>query len=125
MIPGPIIFYQISPQVDRTVGVAGLRELTSFNHLFWVRTRRDLTDNHIWFSVWHRPPRSHFSRVQRLTCCLCLLFTAMMCSILFYQQGGTPTRVRVLQSLGHHQPKHLWRRSATCTRNWWWQVVVV
>ena len=65
--------------------MAGTKELTNFNHLFWKKTRKNLTDSHIWFSVVNRPRTSRFTRVQRLTCCLCLLFTSMMASILFYK----------------------------------------
>ena len=67
--------------------MAGKEELTSFHHLFWTKTQKNLTDGHIWFSIFHRPPRSRFTRVQRLTCCLALLFTSMMANILFYQSG--------------------------------------
>ena len=70
------------------VPIAGMEELTSFNHLFWSKTRKNLTDGHIWFSVFHRPPTSRFTRVQRVTCCIALLFSSMLASIAFYKADG-------------------------------------
>lgn len=75
-------------QIDRVIPVAGKEEMTSFNHLFWSKTRRNLSDGHIWFSVLSRPPRSTFTRVQRLTCCLSLLFCTMATNIMFYKADG-------------------------------------
>ncbi|XP_074648069.1 polycystin-1-like protein 2 isoform X2 [Tubulanus polymorphus] len=71
-------------QIDRVIPVAGSDELTSFNHLFALKARKNLTDDHLWFSVITRPPRSKFTRVQRLTSILSLLFTSMMASIMFF-----------------------------------------
>ena len=76
-------------QIDRVIPVAGKEELTSFHHLFWTKTQKNMTDGHIWFSVFNRPPRSRFTRVQRLTCCLALLFTSMMANIMFYQSNDS------------------------------------
>ena len=78
-------------QIDRVIPVAGKEELTSFHHLFWTKTQKNMTDGHIWFSVFNRPPRSRFTRVQRLTCCLALLFSSMMANILFYQSADVTT----------------------------------
>ena len=73
-------------QIERVVPVAGRSELTSFGHLFYSKTRRNLSDGHIWFSIFTRPVKSKFTRVQRTTCCLSLLFCTMMANILFYNQ---------------------------------------
>ena len=82
-------------QIDRLIPVAGKEELTNFNHLFWKKTRKNLTDGHIWFSVVNRPVRSRFTRVQRLTCCISLLFCSMMASIAFYgADDGLKTEVQ-------------------------------
>ena len=96
--------------------MAGKEELTNFNHLFWKKTRKNLTDGHIWFSVVNRPVRSRFTRVQRLTCCISLLFCSMMASIAFYgADDGLKTEVQsqiyisLLPFLDHlvYQPKSL------------------
>ena len=73
------------------VPVAGKAELTSFNYLFWQKTKHNLADGHLWFSIFQRPARSNFTRVQRLTCCLTLLFTTMVVSLAWYQTDTNPT----------------------------------
>nr|XP_034310453.1 uncharacterized protein LOC105340501 isoform X2 [Crassostrea gigas] len=77
--------------IDRIVPVAGKAELTSFNYLFWQKTKHNLADGHLWFSIFQRPARSNFTRVQRLTCCLTLLFTTMVVSLAWYQTDTNPS----------------------------------
>jgi len=60
-------------------------------HLFSKKGKQGMTDDHLWFSVLTRPARSRFSRVQRLSCCLCLLFTAMLANAMFYGQVDSST----------------------------------
>ncbi|XP_072168341.1 uncharacterized protein [Diadema setosum] len=71
-------------QIERVIPVAGKSELTSFGFLFYSKTRRNLSDGHLWFSVFARPARSTFTRCQRTLCCLSLLFSSMMANIFFY-----------------------------------------
>ena len=89
------VVYPIPLQIERVVPVAGSGELVNFQHLFFVKTRRNLSDSHLWFSVLQRPVRSRFTRVQRLTCCLVLLFTSMMASIMFYNKSGQQPHTKV------------------------------
>ena len=56
------------------------------DHLFSKKGKKGMSDDHLWFSVVSRPARSRFSRIQRLSCCLCLLFTAMLANAMFYGQ---------------------------------------
>lgn len=53
-----------------------------------MKTAKDFQDGHIWFSVINRPPRSTFTRVQRVSCCFSLLLCTMLTSIMFW---GIPT----------------------------------
>ncbi|KAL4239324.1 hypothetical protein ACF0H5_000141 [Mactra antiquata] len=75
-------------QVDRVIPIAGKNEMTEFSHLFAARATKNLSDGHLWFSVVARPPQSRFTRCQRVSCCLCLLFTSMLANAMFY---GTET----------------------------------
>jgi len=68
--------------------VATEKETTDFNYLFTSHSRRQLADNHIWFSVYARPPDSTFTRCQRLSVVMSLLFTLMLANIMFY--GAVP-----------------------------------
>ena len=75
-------------KVCRVFPVANDKELTNFQHLFTARTVKGLADGHIWFSIISRPPGSNFTRVQRLSCALCLLCCTMITSAMFYNTGG-------------------------------------
>ncbi|XP_053405410.1 polycystic kidney disease protein 1-like 3 isoform X2 [Mercenaria mercenaria] len=57
-------------------------------HNFMVKTTQDLRDSHLWISIFSKPARSTFTRVQRVTCALSLLLTTMLTNIMFY---GIPT----------------------------------
>lgn len=57
-------------------------------HNFTVKSTRDLREGHLWISIFSKPARSTFTRVQRLTCGLCLLLMTMLTNIMFY---GIPT----------------------------------
>ena len=49
---------------------------------------RKLTDSHLWFSVISKRSSSTFTRVQRASCCISLLFSAMIANAMFYRTGG-------------------------------------
>ena len=74
--------------VERTLIPASKEELTSFNLLFSTEARKNLMDNHLWFSVVARPAKSNFTRVQRLSCCLSVLLSTMLANAMFYQVGN-------------------------------------
>jgi hypothetical protein len=65
--------------------LTGREELVDFQYLFFSETQRNLSDTHLWVSVFSRPKRSSFSRVQRLSCIMCLLLATMMADAMFYQ----------------------------------------
>ena len=79
-------------KIERTLYPASKEELTKFNVLFTSEIRKNLTDDHLWFSVVARPPRSNFTRVQRLTCCLSILMCTMLANAMFYKldEKGIP-----------------------------------
>lgn len=78
------MLFLLHSQIDRVIPIAGKAELTNFSFLFWSKAKTNLTDSHIWFSVFKRPAKSNFTRVQRLTCCLSLIFCSMCASIAWY-----------------------------------------
>ena len=55
-----------------------------------VRSRfgRNIADSHLWMSVFGKANSSSFTRVQRASCCLSLLFSAMIANAMFYDLGG-------------------------------------
>ena len=61
---------------------------TSFSDQFRSRFSRKIADNHLWMSVFGKSCCSTFTRVQRASCCLSVLFSAMIANAMFYNVGG-------------------------------------
>lgn len=76
--------------VSRVLQASGPKELTSFGILFRSKTSKDIFDGHLWISVIGKPSKSKFTRVQRVTCCMSLLYSAMITNAMFYNIGNTP-----------------------------------
>ena len=55
-----------------------------FSYVLSKRTYHSVSDGHLWFSIFSRPPSNKFTRVQRCTCCFVLLFTTMLLNIMYY-----------------------------------------
>lgn len=71
-------------------------EKRSFNYNFNDRTTKKFTEDHLWLSVLTKPPYSTFTRLQRATCCLTVLFAVMVVNAMFYKTDQTPDpRVQV------------------------------
>lgn len=66
---------------------------TDFNHEVLKRWRKGLTESHIWVSVAAKPRRNRFTRVQRASCCLSVLLTAMLANAMFYELDGKSEQV--------------------------------
>ena len=66
--------------------VAGDMEKHAFSYVLSKQTYHSISDGHLWFLIFSRPPSNQFTRVQRCTCCFVLLFTAMLLNILYYNQ---------------------------------------
>ncbi|CAH1244449.1 PKD1 [Branchiostoma lanceolatum] len=83
-------------EVCRTLPVATEEDMKQFNTVFFASVKRDFNDGHLWFSVFSRPTRSNFTRVQRVTCCLSLLFCTMVSNAMWYD---TEKKVRTVHAL--------------------------
>ena len=64
-------------------------DLISFKHLFTQSVKKKFTDSHLWFSVISRPTKSNFTRLQRISCCISLLFCTMIANAMFYKAEGS------------------------------------
>lgn len=69
--------------------MAGVHELKQFEHLFTLRTQKDLVNGHLWLSVVTKQAHVKFSRTERLTCVLTVLFTTMLANILLFTYSNT------------------------------------
>ena len=72
-------------KIDRLLTPISLEEEKSFKYSLNSRSSSSFTEGHMWLSVVTKPPKSKFTRVQRTTCCLCLLMSAMLVNALFYR----------------------------------------
>ncbi|CAC5393778.1 PKD1L2 [Mytilus coruscus] len=77
--------------IDCSIPLTNNSETCSFSSLFYERTRENTVDKHMWLSVAIRPEDSNFTRLERLACCLTLLFLTMISNAMFYGQdnGGS------------------------------------
>ncbi|XP_078356038.1 polycystin-1-related protein-like, partial [Oculina patagonica] len=60
-----------------------------FKRTFSALRKNGFSDDHLWFSVISKQPRNHFTRVQRVSCCWCLLMLSMVTSAMFYETEST------------------------------------
>ncbi|CAF1285557.1 unnamed protein product [Rotaria sordida] len=72
--------------IERCLPTAGDVQMHNIIYMFTKKAYYSMSDEHLWLSIFIRPPASHFTRVQRCTCCFVLLFTAMLLDILYYDQ---------------------------------------
>ncbi|XP_071131781.1 polycystin-1-like protein 2 [Mytilus edulis] len=80
-------------KIQSIIPVVDTKETKQFSFLFNEQTRENTTDSHLWLSVGLRPEPSNFSRLQRLACCLTLLFLTMISNAMFYGQGTGSSQV--------------------------------
>ncbi|KAL7979036.1 hypothetical protein Chor_015060, partial [Crotalus horridus] len=63
---------------------AGEADLRSFLRIFLGELQRGFFERHVWLSLWDRPPRSRFTRVQRASCCCLLIFLFLCANAVWY-----------------------------------------
>lgn len=72
-------------QIEVTVDI---QSAASFSAQVRSRFGRKIADGHLWVSVFGKACSSTFTRVQRASCCLSVLFSAMIANAMFYNIGG-------------------------------------
>lgn len=78
-------------KTEKVIYVANIGEMSSYKHLFLSNSADGLYDEHLWISVAAKPPTSTFTRVQRASCCLSILFSTMIANAMFYDNGKVDT----------------------------------
>ncbi|KAF5895661.1 polycystin-1, partial [Clarias magur] len=58
--------------------------LQCWSRLLTWELQRAVCDSHVWLSLWERPLRSPFTRLQRATCCSVLLHLVMLANTVWY-----------------------------------------
>ena len=66
--------------------MANEKEKSDLSYLLSKQSYHNISDDHLWFSIFSRSSLSSnkFTRVQRCTCCFVLLFVSMFLSIMYY-----------------------------------------
>lgn len=72
-------------KVERLLFPISGAELKSFTYSLKSRNSKNFAEGHLWLSVVTKPPHNSFTRVQRATCCLSLLLSAMLANAMFYK----------------------------------------
>ncbi|CAF0940715.1 unnamed protein product [Adineta steineri] len=71
-------------RIERILPIASEAEKQKFSYVLSKKAYHSVSDGHLWFSIFSRPPSNKFTRVQRCTCCFVLLFTSMLINIMYY-----------------------------------------
>ncbi|XP_054247311.1 polycystin-1 [Indicator indicator] len=74
--------------VEKEVYAASEAELRSCWRLLRAELQRGFSEKHLWLSLWDRPPRSRFTRLQRATCCCLLIFLFLCANAIWYGVVG-------------------------------------
>uniref|UniRef100_A0A4X2KWQ0 Polycystin 1, transient receptor potential channel interacting n=1 Tax=Vombatus ursinus TaxID=29139 RepID=A0A4X2KWQ0_VOMUR len=74
--------------VEKEVLAASDATLRRFPRLLTAELQRGFFEKHIWLSLWDRPPRSRFTRVQRATCCALLICLFLGANAVWYGVVG-------------------------------------
>ena len=70
--------------IERTIPLASQTEREQFSYLLSKKVSDNVSDNHLWFSIFSRPASNPFTRVQRCTCSFAFLFISMLFNIIYY-----------------------------------------
>ena len=74
-------------KLDRNLFVAGEEQKTQIKYLMEKQAKNYLIDNHLWLSVFMRPARSSFTRLDRVTCCFVFHYVTMLLNVLYYGEN--------------------------------------
>jgi hypothetical protein len=73
-------------KIERVLPISNDDQIRKFVYSLKEKVYYNLSDDHLWFSIFSRPLATKFTRVQRCICCFVLLFTGMLLNILYYDQ---------------------------------------
>lgn len=74
----------VSPALPTSFFPAEEAALLRLPRLLRCELQRALCESHLWLSLFERPPRSPFTRLQRATCSALLLQLIMVANALWY-----------------------------------------
>ncbi|XP_006888187.1 PREDICTED: polycystic kidney disease and receptor for egg jelly-related protein [Elephantulus edwardii] len=74
----------VDTSLDRTFHAANKEEPLSRKDFFLIRNSYELGKSHMWFSVFSSVVAKPVNRLQRLSCCLAVLLSSLLCNIMFF-----------------------------------------
>ncbi|XP_042523277.1 polycystic kidney disease and receptor for egg jelly-related protein [Dipodomys spectabilis] len=97
------VWLSVDTTLDQTFHVIRPDEPLSRLDFFLIDVNRKLGRNHMWFSVFAGIVAKPFNRLQRLSCCLAMLLSSLLCNIMFFnlnkqEQAEMPER-RYIRSM--------------------------
>ncbi|XP_060076676.1 polycystin-1-like [Ylistrum balloti] len=70
--------------IQKEIYAAGSAEIQRFTRIFGHAWSSSVADRHLWVSIMDRPANSRFTRVQRTTCIVTILYVFMCINIIWY-----------------------------------------
>ncbi|KAK2497569.1 hypothetical protein MC885_008383 [Smutsia gigantea] len=91
----------VDTSVDRTFHVTHPDEPLKRKDFFLIDSTYTLRKNHMWFSIFAGAVPNQFGRLQRLSCCLAMLLSSLMCNIMFFNlnKKTEPEEARYVRSM--------------------------
>jgi len=80
-------------EIELELRSASKADLFDFKNVLHSRAQKAVGESHLWISMFTKPPHNQFTRCQRLSCCLSIVFCAMVMGALFYRFGAKATDV--------------------------------
>uniref|UniRef100_A0A8C5UJ85 Polycystin family receptor for egg jelly n=1 Tax=Microcebus murinus TaxID=30608 RepID=A0A8C5UJ85_MICMU len=74
----------VDTTLDRTFHVTHPDEPLTKKDFFFIDVNHKLGKNHTWFSIFASVVPKPFTRLQRLSCCLAMLLSSLVCNIMFF-----------------------------------------
>lgn len=74
--------------LERVVRLSSSDDLSSSQGMLTSNVKYKFFDDHIWLSVGYRKTRSSFTRVQRLCCCMSILYLMMITNAMWFGKGN-------------------------------------
>ncbi|CAF0948943.1 unnamed protein product [Adineta ricciae] len=87
-------------KIERLLPIATEMEKSTFSYVLAKKSYHSISDSHLWFSIFSRPPSSKFTRVQRCTCCFVLIMVSMFLNIMYYDLTNEAKTNTAMNSVG-------------------------
>jgi polycystin 1L2 len=71
-------------KISRIFPIATQVQKTQLKYMIRKQAQEKLFDTHLWLSIFSRPVKSSFTRLDRTVCCFVLLYISMLANILYY-----------------------------------------